>query len=311
MTIRTYLPGDEVAQVSIYNEAAGSLPKFKPATVDEVRRRIRAADFDPGSRLYAIEEGNPVGYVTLQPNGRISYPWCRLDKEQWAIPLLERVLAKMKRREMPRAWAAYRGDWTSIRDFFIAQQFEQKREIFNFVLDLIEMPTPAASATTQVSQVTPNDVQSLKDKAGDVLRASLAEIEQGWFRNSWFTPASLFALRSRSDNHPVAVGALILNSSYPNPKHVDSAMPCFRLGAFGSEGLTTKRINGLFSFIVTEPRDTSALGLDLLNHAARLMQDVNGETVAAQVSSDVPHLVRFYRQYFRQQGSFPLFERPL
>ena len=45
MTIRTFRPGDDIAQVSIYNEAAASLPKFKPATVDEIRRRTRAADF--------------------------------------------------------------------------------------------------------------------------------------------------------------------------------------------------------------------------------------------------------------------------
>ena len=35
MTIRTFQPGDDVAQVGIYNEAAGDLPKFKPATLDE------------------------------------------------------------------------------------------------------------------------------------------------------------------------------------------------------------------------------------------------------------------------------------
>src|SRR5712671_4985841 len=114
MTIRTFQPGDELAQVSIYNEAAGSLTKFKPATVDEIRRRVRAADFDPGSRFYAIEDGVPVGYATFQPNGRISYPWCRKGKEEWAAPLFARLLETMKERGMSRAWAAYRGDWTAI-----------------------------------------------------------------------------------------------------------------------------------------------------------------------------------------------------
>ena len=65
MTIRTFQPGDEIAQVSIYNEAAASLPKFTPATVDEVRRRIRAVDFDPSTRFYAIEDGVPVFRVSL------------------------------------------------------------------------------------------------------------------------------------------------------------------------------------------------------------------------------------------------------
>ena len=55
MTIRNFQSGDEAAQVSIYNEATAALPKFKPATLDEVRRRCRAADFDVGSRFFAIE----------------------------------------------------------------------------------------------------------------------------------------------------------------------------------------------------------------------------------------------------------------
>ena len=38
MTIRTFIPSDEVAQVGIYNEAAAELPKFKPSTIDEARR---------------------------------------------------------------------------------------------------------------------------------------------------------------------------------------------------------------------------------------------------------------------------------
>ena len=33
--------------------------------------------------------------------------------------------------------------------------------------------------------------------------------------------------------------------------------------------------------------------------------------LAAQVPSDVPPLLRFYKQYFRRQGSFPIYERPL
>ncbi len=311
MTIRTFQPGDDLAQVSIYNEAAAGLPKFKAATVDEVRRRVRAADFDPASRFYAIEDGVPVGYATFQANGRINYPWCRKGKEQWAAPLFARVLETMKERGLKQSWAAYRDDWTAIKEFFVAQGFAQTREMLNFVLDVVEMPTPSARAMSPLAPLTMDDVAVLKQSAPDLLRVSVAEIEKAWFRNSWYGPTSLFSLRHRTENRPVAAGVLILNSTFANPKLVDSSMPCFRLGAFGTEGLTAKRINALFSFVVTEPRDTSALGLDLLGHAARLIQDVDGETIAAQVSSDVPHLVRFYKQNFRLQGSFPIFERAL
>src|SRR5262245_42419726 len=98
MTIRSYQRGDELAQVGIYNEAAASMPKFKQATVDEVRRRCRASDFDPATRFYAIEDGAPVGYATFQSNGRISYPWCRKGKEHHAAPLFERVIETMKQQ---------------------------------------------------------------------------------------------------------------------------------------------------------------------------------------------------------------------
>src|SRR5690348_15345284 len=101
MTIRTFAAGDDAAQVSIYNEAAGSLPKFKPATLDEIRRRCRAADFDPTTRLFALADGRPVGYATFLANGRVSYPWCRKGHEARAEPLFEAVLAAMKQRGLP------------------------------------------------------------------------------------------------------------------------------------------------------------------------------------------------------------------
>ncbi len=93
MEIRTYQPGDDVAQVSIYNEAAADLPKFKAATLDEIRRRARAADYDPSTRFVAVVDRRPVAYAVFQTNGRVSYPWCRKGHETAAQPLFERVLA--------------------------------------------------------------------------------------------------------------------------------------------------------------------------------------------------------------------------
>ena len=44
MQIRSYQPGDELAQARIYNTAAGSLPGFKPAKPEEITRRFHAGD---------------------------------------------------------------------------------------------------------------------------------------------------------------------------------------------------------------------------------------------------------------------------
>ena len=88
-------------------------------------------------------------------------------------------------------------------------------------------------------------------------------------------------------------------------------MPCFRLGSFGSEGLAVKRVNGLFSFLMADGHDVSPIGLDLLGHASLLLQDTDLDCLSAQMASDVPHLARFYKQYFTRQGSFPILERAL
>src|SRR5262245_32962049 len=111
MNIRTFKPGDEAQQVSIYNEAGAGLPRFKPATLDEVRRRCAAADFDPQTRFYAEVGGRVVGYVTFQPNGRVSFPWFRKGQEAHADALFHHLLDRMRQRGITRASAAYRADW--------------------------------------------------------------------------------------------------------------------------------------------------------------------------------------------------------
>src|SRR5205807_1418076 len=94
------------------------LPKFKPASLDEVRRRCAAPDFDPGLRLYAIENGRAVGYTTFAASGRIGFPWCRRGFERYAEPLFEALLAALRQRGIAHAWAAYRADWTDVAEFF-------------------------------------------------------------------------------------------------------------------------------------------------------------------------------------------------
>jgi hypothetical protein len=311
MTIRTFQPGDEASQVSIYNEAGAELPKFKPATLDEVRRRCRAADFDPQTRFYALADGQPVAYATFQVNGRVSFPWCRQVHTSWAEPLLRAVLDAMRARGLKRAFAAYREDWTAQQAFFAGQGFQKARDMVNFVVDLADMPTPAAGRSSTLTPLRPTDLPALVSLLPEALRTtSLTELERHFFQNPYFRPESLFAQRDRSSGSLLAVGMAIINPAYANPRQLDAAMPCYRLGAFGTEGMTTKRIHGLFSFLA-RPTDVNRLGLDLLGHAGFQLQQRNGETIAAQVPSDVPSLLRFYQNHFRRQGHFPVLERVL
>jgi hypothetical protein len=312
MNIRTFVAGDEIAQVSLYNEAASDLPRFKPATVDELRRRCQGPDFDPTTRFFAIEGGRPIAYANFQVNGRVSYPWCRKGAEKLAEPLLHHVLTAMKARGLTHAHTAYRADWNGILDFFRRQKFDQEREIVNFSLHLVDLPTPAARAGSGVTPLTPADVPTVLQLGEGVLRYSTQEeLEKYLFHNRYFGPESVFALRSRADGVPLAVGILVANNAYAQADQVDPAMPCYRLGAFGTEGEAVKRMNGLFSFLAAD-RDINPLGLDLMAYAAIKAEDVSAaDTLLAQVPADATALHRFYKSHFRRQGSFPELSRTL
>jgi hypothetical protein len=312
VNIRNYQAGDEAAQAAIYNEAAADLPKFKPCTSEEVRRRCKARDYDPGTRFYAEEGGQVVGYATFHANGRVSFPWARKGHEAVGEPLFQAVVAAMRSRGMKLAFAAYRTDWPAQAAFFTAHEFRLAREMVSFVIDIVEMPTPAARPSLPFSPLRREDVPAIFALCPEVFRIRTpAELEANFFQNPYFGPDSVFVLRDKAGGQPAAVGILIQSPGYADPKVVDANMPCFRLGAFGTEGMQTKRINGLFSFLAAPDKNASSLGLDLLGHAAFRLEDETIGWLAAQVPSDVPHLLRFYQHHFRRQGSFPIFERPL
>jgi hypothetical protein len=313
VNIRTFQRGDETAQAAIYNEAAAGLPKFKPATAQEILRRVTAPDFDPSTRFYAVEGGQPVAYALFNANGRVNYPWCRKGHEALAAPLFDHMLRTMRQRGHKKAFAAYRGDWTAVLGFFQQRDFAQAREMVNFVIDLLDMPTAPARPTSNIRPLERSDVPALFALAPHVVRCSTAaDLQRHLFDNPYFPPSSVFVLRSRRDNSAVGAGILVNETGYADPKALDSSMPCFRLGAFGSEGMQTKRVKGLFSFLCRDDGQCGGTAIDLMVHAANLLPEGDDISVlAAQVPSDAPNLLRFYQMSFRRQGSFPILERAL
>ncbi len=315
MRIRTFQPGDEERQAAIYNAAAAELPKFKPATTVEVQRRTKARDFDPKMRFYAEEAGQVVGYVNFNPNGRVSYPWCLKGHEQLAEPLFQHMMQVMRQRGYRQAFAAYRGDWPTVCDFFVRQGFQKARDMVNFILKLIDLPTAPARPSGLATPLAPADVPALLTMMPEALRVSKPEeLEKALFKNPYFQPDALFALRGKGSGSdaPIAVGLLITEPTYADPYVLDANMPCFRLGAFGSEGMQTKRIKGMFSFLARKDQNVKALGLDLLGQANQRLADSDDiGFLAAQAPSDAPALMEFYQRNFRQQGSFPVFEKSL
>jgi hypothetical protein len=182
----------------------------------------------------------------------------------------------------------------------------------NFWLDPTDMPTPAARRTFPIRPAQPQDTPAIFQLAPQALRAKTAgELEQHLFHNPYFPAEAVFVARAKTGSAMLAAGVLVSAPGYADVRQVDAGMPCFRLGAFGTEGMQTKRINGLFSFVAKEDNEVNQVGLDLLSHAAFRMQYTDVPAFAAQVPSDVPHLLRFYQHHFRRQGSFPVYERAL
>lgn len=311
MKIRTFRPGDEARQVAVYNAAAAALPGFKLAKEDDVLRRTKARDFDPATRYYAEDRGEVIGYATFHQNGRISIPWCLPGKEAAARPLMDAVLKAMRDRKLPRAFAAYRGDWAPPAELLQANGFTKAREILNFTQNIMDLPTMVNRRSVSVSPFRPADVPALAAMVPELLKVPLDQLEANLLSNPYFGAEALFSLRN-SDGSLRAVGLVIDDRRYADPTQLDPKAPCFRLGAFGTEGMTTKRINGLFSFVAPPGKEANPLGLDLLWYAATVrLKESNLSAIAAQVSSDAPHLVAFYQSYFRPQGSFPIYERTL
>jgi hypothetical protein len=307
--IRTFQPGDEEKQAHVYNAAAGSLPGFKPATVDEVRRRTRVKDFDPATRFFAVSGGRVVGYCAIQVNGRVGYPWC-LPATQAEESLLAAALDGCRRRGIARAFSAYRSDWTAQAAFFERNGFHKAREVMNFAQSVLDLPTMVIRRGLNVTPLTEKDVPGVAALGAGVFRISADRLASFFFSNPYFPPESAFVLR-RADNTPQGVGILISNVNYSSPLQVDSAAPCFRLGAFGTEDMSTKRIHGLFSFVVRNDSDSIPTALDLLSCALARIEDDTIDVLGAQVPSDAKHLLSFYQKYFRKQGGFPVFEREL
>ena len=311
MNIRTFQPGDEVIQAALFNVAAFSLPGFKPATADEVRKRTRGRGFDPGSRFYAEDGGQVVGYCTLEPEqGRVSYPWCKKGFEAAAGPLFDAVLQAARDRGLARVFAAYRRDWQPVLQFLTDRGFVVARDVINYWADPVDLPTMVNRSKLPINRLRREDLPAVAAMGKGIIRLPDDKLESYFFANPYF-PAEAFLVLRAPDETPKAIGIGLESSTYAEVKKIDPQAPCFRLGAFGTEGLNTKRVNGLFSFIVANPQEALTAGLALLSEASQEMTDGTVTALAAQCPSDMPHLVNFYTRYFKEHGRFPMLEMAL
>jgi hypothetical protein len=310
--IRSYQPGDEDGQVAVFNAAAADLPTFVPASADEVRRRFRARDFDPLSRLYAEVGSTVVGYIALKPDGRLSYPWCLPGHEHHGPALLTAALERLRMQGLPRAYAAYRNSWSRLADFWLANGFFKARDIFSYQQGVNETPTLMARPNLPIVPLQADDLPHVVNlMPGLITLNDPAALRRHFLQNPLIPAEAYFVMRQRGDQRPIAVGLLLDDPTFANPAQLDGEEPSFRLGAFGMEKADPIKVNGLFSFVAqVGPREITPIALDLMAQAGhRLSEDTH--LLAAQAPSDQPHLTRFYDRYFQRQGSFPVYERTL
>ncbi len=312
MNIRTFQPGDEVTQAGLFNMVAFPLPGFKPSTADEVKRRTRGRGFDPTARFYAEVNGQVVGYCTLEPEqGRISYPWCKKGFEATGPELLAAAVRSARERGLRTLFAAYRRDWEPVLRFFGDRGFAVAREIINYWADPVDLPTLVNRSRLPINRLTREDLPAVATMGKGIIRVPAEKLESHFFANPYFPAEAFLVLRDRNGETPLAVGLGLESSTYADVKRLDPLAPCFRLGAFGTEGLNVKRVNGMFSYLVADPANALTAGLALLSEASLEMTEGTVTALAAQCPSDVPHLVGFYCRYFKEHGRFPVLEKPL
>jgi hypothetical protein len=312
MPIRSYQPGDEQAQASIYNATASVLPGFKPAKVDEIIRRYQAADFDPESRFYAVENGEVVGYAVFGENGRISYPWCLPEAEHWREPLLDAMLGEMKKRRLGEAWAAYRADWVSALRFLEGRGFVEKRVMINYVAELSALPRRSREpANRRLDHLKREELPGLLALAARLFSAADTQAIGDFFWNNPFYPFSdnLYALKDATSGEILGACVLVIHDRFADPTKIDAAMPCFRLGAFGTEAERHKRVNGLFSCVFADEAEGELMMM--LDSIWSRADNAGLKHIAAQAPSDAPAVCALYDLYFQRQGAFPILAKRL
>jgi hypothetical protein len=238
-------------------------------------------------------------------------PWCKKGFEAAAPQLLEAALQSARDRGLTKVFAAYRRDWEPVLSFLAQHGFTHARDVINYTADPVDLPTLVNRSKLPINRLTRDDLPALAAMGKGVIRIPDDRLEGYIFSNPYFAAEAFLVLRGKDGTTPVAIGVGLESGSYAEVKKIDPLAPCYRLAAFGTEGLNTKRVNGLFSFLVADPQQTLTAGMALLSEANQEMTDGTVNALAAQCPSDAVHLVGFYTRYFKEQGRFPEYEKVL
>jgi hypothetical protein len=181
--------------------------------------------------------------------------------------------------------------------------------MINYVADVSQLPHRDHLPQDRIiDRLSRQDLPQLIAMAPGLFVASDPQELERFFWENPFGDFSrgLFALKHAHTGEIRGVSLLIVDDRFADPTKIDAAMPCFRLGAFGTERQRHKRINGLFSCVFTDEAEGELLLAATLGSQASWF----GLTyLAAQAPSDAPALCSWYDRFFQRQGSFPILSR--
>ena len=196
-------------------------------------------------------------------------------------------------------------------DFLREHGFIEKRTMINYVAELSRLPAPEPlPANRRIEPLKHEDLRQLIAlEPGLFADTDEPELERFYWSNPFYSfPESLFALKDGEHGKVLGAFLLVVNDRFADPTKIDSAMPCFRLGAFGTERERHKRVTGLFSCVFADQAD----GEVLLSSALASLDGRSPLThLAAQAPSDAVSLCGWYDRFFERQGSFPILSRRL
>ena len=219
----------------------------------------------------------------------------------------------MKRRGMPEAWAAYRADWSGGARVLAKPRLRREaaddqlpRGCFAAARTSGELPEDRVIEPLGREEARPSSRRLAPRLFSGIEPRSLEAFF--WENPPYDFSESLFALKERRSGKVLGAGLLVISDTFADPTKIDAAMPCFRLGAFGTERERHKRVNGLFSCVFAD----QAEGELLLSAPDWERARRAGLThVAAQAPSDAIALCAFYDRIFQRQGAFPILSRLL
>ena len=314
MTIRTFQAGDDAAQGRIYNEAAGRPAAVQARDAGRAAPPARGPDFDPGTRFFAWR-GRPARRLRHVPRQR--------PRQLPLVPQGPRggAPSRSSRPSSTRcagaaiagAFAAYRADWPAAARVLRRPRLRARRARWSIRHRHRRHADAVGPLASHITPLTPADVPA-------VLRPGRASCAADDRRRARGSTSSTTPTSRRRRCSCCAAAAATSRRRRGAGRRVAGATPTpagrSRHALLPPRGVRHRGADPSASTACSASSPPTRAtcrrcALDLLGHATQRLQDTEVETLAAQVPSDAPHLLRFYKRSSAGRGVSRVFERPL